>query len=60
MTTGDNEVNVNLQGSFFHSFGFSGFMKNLKKTHDKDIPQVWYRSEGLLRPVSNFGLLLCY
>ena len=29
-------------------------MNNLKKTHDKDIPQVWYRSKGLLRPVSNF------
>ena len=45
MTTGDNE-------------GFSGFMKSFKKTHEKDIPQVWYRSKGLLRPVSNFVLLL--
>ena len=39
MTTGDNEVNVNLQGSFLFHW-FLRFYEELKKTRDKDIPQV--------------------
>ena len=47
MTTGENEVNVNLQGSFFIPLGSPVLRRILKKTHDKDIPQVWYRSKRL-------------